>query len=80
SKDNILVAGVLSGFAEYFEQDATHWRLAFVVFLIITGVMPGVLIYIGAWIVIPQKPFYEYTDVTRETNSDEDSKDDVNQT
>lgn len=50
------VGGVLSGFAKYFDQDPTIWRLVFLVFLIITGFMPGVLIYIVAWFLIPSKP------------------------
>jgi len=54
SKDNVLVAGVCAGFAEYFEQDPTVWRLGFVFFLLITGLMPGLLMYLVAWIVLPQ--------------------------
>lgn len=56
SRENKFVAGVLSGFAEYFNQDATFWRLGFVAFLIVTGFMPGVFIYIVAWIIIPEQP------------------------
>ena len=59
SRENTLVAGVLAGFAEYFEQDPTFWRLGFVLFLILTGFMPGVLMYIVAWVIIPEQPLVE---------------------
>ena len=59
SRENKLVAGVLSGFAEYFDQDATFWRLGFIIVLILTGLMPGVLIYLVAWVIIPERPMVE---------------------
>lgn len=54
--NNRLVAGVCAGFAEYFDHDPTLWRLGFVFFLALTGVMPGLLLYILAIIVIPRRP------------------------
>ncbi len=51
-----LVAGVLAGLADYYEQDVVFYRLAFVVLLILTGLMPGLLIYFVAWIIIPEAP------------------------
>ncbi len=56
SRTNKLLAGVLSGAAEYFEHDPLLWRLGFVIFLVLTGLMPGVLIYLIAWIMIPEEP------------------------
>jgi phage shock protein C len=56
SRENVIVAGVMSGFAEYFHHDPTWWRLGFAAFLIATGFMPGVLIYIVAWILMPLRP------------------------
>lgn len=52
SKDAWL-AGVLGGLAEHFGQDPLLWRLAFVIFLVLTGFMPGVLMYLIAWIMMP---------------------------
>ncbi len=63
TKDSIA-GGVLAGFAEHFNQDATLWRFGFVVFLIITGFMPGLLIYLIAYIIIPKNPLFQYKDVT----------------
>ena len=53
--ENMLVAGVLSGLAEYFDQDPRLFRLLAVVLLLVTGVFPGLLVYIAAWIMIPTK-------------------------
>lgn len=61
-----MVAGVLGGFAEYFNHDPVIWRVAFAVFLIATGLMPGVLIYLAAWILMPVAPEFAYRDVTPE--------------
>lgn len=63
SNKDVLVSGVLSGIAEYFDHDSTFWRLAFVAFLILTGFMPGILIYLIAHIVIPVEPIATYRDV-----------------
>jgi len=54
-----LLFGVLAGFADYFGQDVVFWRLGFVVALILTGLMPGILIYLAAWVIIPEKPTIE---------------------
>lgn len=58
-KDNII-AGVLGGFATYCGQDSRLWRLGFIIFLILTGLMPGVLIYAVAWLMLPLAPEFEY--------------------
>ena len=63
SKDNKLVAGVLAGLAEYFEQDPLLWRLGFAVFLILTGFMPGILIYLIFMIMVPENPGTFYREV-----------------
>jgi phage shock protein PspC (stress-responsive transcriptional regulator) len=50
-----VVAGVLSGLAHYFEQDPMLFRLAAVFMLIVTGVFPGLLMYVIAWFVLPRE-------------------------
>lgn len=62
SRDNQLLAGVLAGLAEYFDQDPVLWRLGFVVFLLLTGLFPGILIYLIFWIVVPVRPAIEQVD------------------
>ncbi len=54
-QENAAIAGVLAGFAEYFGHDRVLYRVAAVVFLILTGFFPGVLIYAAAWIMMPQQ-------------------------
>ena len=48
-----IVAGVLAGLADYFDQDPRLFRIFAITFLIFTGIFPGLLIYIVAWIIMP---------------------------
>lgn len=52
-KETKVLAGVLSGLADYFDQDPMLFRLAAVFALIVTGVFPGILMYIVAAVVLP---------------------------
>lgn len=60
SRTDSILAGICGGLAAHFGQDATWWRLGFAAFLIVTGFMPGLLIYIVAWILIPLAPKTSY--------------------
>ena len=53
TKDGRLVAGVCSGLAAYFGIDPTLVRLGFVFLTVFGGF--GVLLYLGAWLVIPDE-------------------------
>ncbi len=64
SADNKVVAGVLAGLAEYYDQDPLIWRLGFIVFLLLTGFMPGILIYFIFWVVVIERPSIEPVDET----------------
>ncbi|SDL65819.1 phage shock protein C (PspC) family protein [Corynebacterium mycetoides] len=46
------IAGVCGGVAQYFNIDPVLVRLLFVV-LVLAGILPGVLLYIVAWIIMP---------------------------
>lgn len=59
SRDRIL-GGVLAGFAEYIYADKTIVRLVYALVSILSAGFPGLLIYIIAWIVIPEKPLEEH--------------------
>ncbi len=65
-KENQLVAGVLAGLADYFNQDPRLFRIVAIIFLIVTGVFPGLLFYLVAWIMMPLK---KYTDVDYDISS-----------
>lgn len=49
------LGGVCGGIAEYMEFDPTIVRLLTVVLTLITAVIPVVIGYILAWIIIPRK-------------------------
>ena len=54
SKKNRIVAGICSGFANYFDMDPTVVRVLWVV-LSFLGFGTGVLLYLIFWIIIPEK-------------------------
>jgi phage shock protein C len=51
-----MIGGVCGGLAEYFDMDVSLLRLLFVAFTLLTALLPFVLFYIIAWIVVPPKP------------------------
>jgi len=53
--NNRMIAGVCAGIGEYFDIDPTLVRLLWVAVVIFTGFFPGVIAYIVAWIIIPEK-------------------------
>ncbi len=55
SKDKKLM-GVAGGIAEYFDADPAWVRIIALVFIILTGVIPGLIIYfiIGS-VIVPEK-------------------------
>jgi phage shock protein C len=52
SRQNRIIAGVCGGLAEFFGINAFWFRLAFLLALLPGGI-PGLLIYIILWLVIP---------------------------
>jgi phage shock protein PspC (stress-responsive transcriptional regulator) len=52
SKDNRLIAGVCGGLGEFFGISPNWFRLAFLIALL-PGGLPGILIYLVCWIIIP---------------------------
>lgn len=54
NQHNKILAGVCSGLGDYFNIDPVIIRLLWVVLSIFGGA--GILIYIIAWIIIPEKP------------------------
>ncbi len=53
-QEEVVIAGVISGLANYFNQDPVLFRVAAITLLIITGIFPGLLLYIVAWIIMPK--------------------------
>jgi phage shock protein C len=54
SRANRIFAGVCGGLAEFFGISAFWFRLAFLIALIPGGV-PGFLLYVILWIIIPNE-------------------------
>ena len=56
SKDNKIFAGVVGGLGEYFDVDPVALRLLWVVATAFTAMVPGIIAYILAVMVVPLKP------------------------
>ena len=55
SQTDKKISGVCGGIAEYFQVDSTMIRLAWIIVTIITGIVPGIIGYFIAAIVVPSK-------------------------
>lgn len=53
--NNRVIAGVIAGFAEYFDIDPTVLRVIYVLLSIASVGFPGILVYIICWIFIPKQ-------------------------
>ena len=53
-EEKAVVGGVLAGLAYYFEQDPVLFRVFAIAFLILTGIFPGLLLYLAAWFIMPK--------------------------
>ena len=49
-----VFTGVLGGLGEYFDVDPLFLRLGFLIFVILTGLWPGVGIYVLAVLLMPK--------------------------
>jgi phage shock protein C len=56
SRTNKVLAGVCGGVGEYLNMDPTIVRLVWVIIVLLTGVFPGVIVYLLAMIIIPEEP------------------------
>ena len=56
SDTNKIFAGIIGGVGEYFDIDPILLRLLWLVILVSTGFIPGILVYIIAMFIVPKKP------------------------
>lgn len=70
SRAEAQIAGVCGGIAAYLNVDPVVVRLVAVVVTFFTGVVPGVLAYLAAWIIVPQKPSPSYVAHTPAATAD----------
>ena len=54
SRNNSMIAGVMGGIAEYVGWSPMWVRLLFVIISMLSAAVPGVLIYIVLWIIMPK--------------------------
>lgn len=55
SGKNKILAGILGGLGEYFDVDPTVLRLGWLLVFVFTGIFPGLLAYIIAIFIVPNK-------------------------
>jgi phage shock protein C len=56
SRDDKMIAGVMGGLAEYLNIDPSFVRIGYVVLTLLTGVVPGFVLYLLMIIIIPAEP------------------------
>lgn len=52
-KTQKVIGGVCAGLAEYFDLDVNIMRLLFVAVTLLTALLPMIIFYIVAWIIVP---------------------------
>ncbi len=55
SRQNKVLSGVIGGLGEYYSLDPTIIRLFWLFFVMITGFVPGILLYLIAIALVPLK-------------------------
>jgi len=55
SKKNRVLAGVIGGLGEYFNIDPVLLRLLWVLVVVFTGFFPGIIAYIIALVIVPER-------------------------
>lgn len=50
------VGGVCGGIAEYMDTDPTIVRLVWAIVTFFTGIVPGCIAYLAAWLIMPEGP------------------------
>ena len=55
SDKNRVVSGIFGGLGEYYDIDPTILRLAWLLVLVLTVVIPGVIVYIIAAFIVPSR-------------------------
>ncbi len=56
SKTNRIIAGICGGIGEMVNVDPSIIRLFTVFLVIITGIVPGLIVYLVAIFIVPEKP------------------------
>lgn len=54
--DEAMLGGVLAGLSARYDWDVTPVRIVVVLLTLISGGIPGVVIYLAAWVIVPPAP------------------------
>lgn len=71
SEADRMVAGVVGGLGEYFNIDSTLLRLVWAFVVVFTGIFPGVIVYLIAWAIVPEKGGPKKKDDKKEEKGEE---------
>ncbi len=55
SGSNRMIAGVCGGIAEYFNIEPSLVRVIYVIISVFSAAFPGIIIYLAAWIIMPDE-------------------------
>lgn len=55
SRSDRMIAGVVGGVARHFGWSPTVLRIVFVLVSILSAAFPGILVYLIAWLLIPDE-------------------------
>lgn len=55
SRHDRMIAGVLGGFARRLGWNSTLLRVVFVLVSILSAAFPGILVYLIAWLLMPEE-------------------------
>lgn len=70
SEEDKVFAGVIGGVAEYFDMDPTILRLLYILIAVVTGLIPAVLGYIIATLIVPRKPHIHHVEHSEKTDTE----------
>ena len=56
SRADKMIAGVMDGLGEYLNVDPSFVRVGYVVLTLLTGIVPGLVLYLVMIIIIPVEP------------------------
>lgn len=56
SRRDRIIAGVFGGLGEYFNIDPVLLRVGWIVLFVVTGFIPGIIIYVLVLLVVPLEP------------------------
>lgn len=51
--DEAMLGGVLAGLSARYDWDVTLVRIVVLLLTVVTGVVPGVVTYLAAWVIVP---------------------------